>query len=216
MPTRVGDDFIKSSPGRCRCRRRSIRATRRLQLVCRASGRSRRRPARVPNHSPPVAHAVTENATTAVLMDRFDHICLRRFDERDHLHLPTALETRQGVDFIDSLDQHRPGFADSMQCGFFMGWSAADRLLSRLRTNRHWLETVRCEPTPCKATFADATQSKGLRFKDRNCVLPSCFDQFDQCRVSSRDSVFLLEFVFGLRYLSPRRVMDSLSKLTMQ
>ena len=57
---RSASGMIRSSPGRCRCRRTSIRGTRRLQLLHRALCLSRRGPARAPIHAPGVALSVIE------------------------------------------------------------------------------------------------------------------------------------------------------------
>jgi hypothetical protein len=57
-----------------------------------------------------------------VLQYCFDHVCLWRFDERHHLHLAATLRTTQGVDFVDSLNQHGPGLAATLRCGLFTGW----------------------------------------------------------------------------------------------
>ena len=45
----------------------------------------------------------------AVPQDPLDHLALRRLDERDHLHRPAALRTRQRIDLVHPLDEHRPG-----------------------------------------------------------------------------------------------------------
>ena len=51
-PCRCASGIIRSSPGSCRCPRRSAPATRRLDLANRSSGWSRRRPPRGPIHPP--------------------------------------------------------------------------------------------------------------------------------------------------------------------
>ena len=40
-----------------------------------------------------------------------------RFDERHHLHLAATFRATQRVDFIDTLDQHRPRLAAARSCG---------------------------------------------------------------------------------------------------
>ena len=147
--------MIRSSPGTCRCRRKSAPGSGPLGPEIRASCPNRQRPVPAAKssisggargddacHRPQCLRIASITSATTIAP-----LWCPRFDERDDLHLAATLRTRQRVHFVHSLNQHRPGLAVARRCGLFAGWLGRGSASAFFRMPRLLLEYQQADRT---------------------------------------------------------------------